>query len=205
MTGPVGSMPAQLQAVAEQAVARVQAAWAHALAAASDSAAVSGPADASTLNSPTAALRRMPALSQLPASSSARCLRVLALSPFVVDWAARHATAFINGVLGEFDTVQDADALTSELARALTDVDDDTSLKVTLRTWRARHQVGIIWRDLLCVNDLESTTAQLSAMAEVAVRATLAWCYAREVQQRGLRSVRCPLRETGEGHGRRSA
>ena len=113
------------------------------------------------------------------------CQRVLALSPFVGEWALREPDAFLAGVQGGFAERPHEGALASELAARVGRIDDEVQLKTLLRDWRAAQQVGVVWRDVLGSNDLDATTAQLSTMAEVAVRVTLNWCHAYEVQRRG--------------------
>ena len=114
-----------------------------------------------------------------------RVQRVLALSPCFAEWAALQPAVFVAGAGGGFATQPDAGALAADLLRRMHSVDDESVLKRVLRVWRREMQMGIIWRDLLGDNDLDATTAQLTTMAEVAVRAVLDWSYAQEARQRG--------------------
>ena len=120
-----------------------------------------------------------------------RLLFVLAGSPFVADWALRAQSADLEALLGGAFSRVPARAEWAHELRGLLDPirlgDDpqDRELKRELRVWRLRCQVGVVWRDLLGENDFESTTAQLSDMAESAIDATLRCCTAREIALRG--------------------
>ena len=119
-------------------------------------------------------------------ATAAAVAHVLARSAFVVEHALRAPLEDVEWLLtGGCAQAPDAAAMRAELQAALAGVDDDAAMKLALRRWRGRAQAGVVWRDLLGINDLDATTGQLSDMADAAITEALAWCTAKETVLRG--------------------
>ena len=112
---------------------------------------------------------------------------VLARSAFVVEHALHSPLEDVLTLLtGAFGRAPSAEEMRADLQATLEGADDDAEMKLALRRWRGRVQCGVVWRDLLGINDLDATTAQLSDMADIAINAALAWCTAKETVLRGV-------------------
>lgn len=76
--------------------------------------------------------------------------------------------------------------LKRRLRSALADVDDEESLLRSLRGFRRREMVRIVWRDFARLVTMEQTTAAVTDLADSVLDATLNWLYERLCRQRGV-------------------
>src|SRR5699024_3920569 len=76
--------------------------------------------------------------------------------------------------------------LKRRLRSALADVDDEESLLRSLRAFRRREMVRIVWRDFAHLATMEQTTAAVTDLADSVLDATLNWLYERLCRQRGV-------------------
>ena len=108
-----------------------------------------------------------------PAFEAARA-RVWEGSEYVAVAAARQPAEFAELLMsGDLARPDPADALAQRLDACLADAADEASLQQTLRRFRRREMVRIIWRDLSGWAPLSETLEDLSELAEVCVRSAL--------------------------------
>lgn len=101
--------------------------------------------------------------------------RVWEGSEFVALCSARDPETFAALLAdGDLDRRLDSEDLDSALAAALSDVTEESGLHKALRLFRRRQMLRIIWRDLAGWADLDETFADLSALADVCIRRSLA-------------------------------
>jgi len=101
-------------------------------------------------------------------------LKVLPASEFVTQWGERHSDR-ADELFASADLTriyEDGDYQT-RLASALEEVSDEVALHQTLRHFRQREMVRIIWRDLSGWADLAETIANLSALADACIALSL--------------------------------
>ncbi len=100
--------------------------------------------------------------------------RVWEASDFVATAAARHPAAFAelleSGDLGRGYGPGD---LSGRLASALRDVADESALHLTLRRFRRREMIRVIWRDIGDLAPLDETLEDLSELADCCIRQSL--------------------------------
>lgn len=122
----------------------------------------------------------------LSAAQQASVLNVFALSEFVLDHACRDPHLFLQQLeTGELSTRQDHNSLTRALSPHLNLCTSEDELQTLLRRFRNRQQLRIIWRELTRQSCLETTTTELSALADVCIEQAYQWLYARHCQQSG--------------------
>lgn len=93
--------------------------------------------------------------------------KIWALSPYAANMSIKHPEWLISLFdSGEIDHALDNHALREELGHLLDDVHDIHKLESTLRIFRNRYMLRIIWRDLAGWSDLHNTMRELSALAD---------------------------------------
>ncbi|AFJ02879.1 Glutamate-ammonia-ligase adenylyltransferase [Methylophaga frappieri] len=121
-------------------------------------------------------------------------LTVLAGSDYVVQQGERKPEQ-VKTLLASDDIRQiyDDETLQQRLPVILDTVTEEAALHQTLRQFRHREMVRIIWRDLAGWADLAETTRDLSALADACICATLAKLYQWQTATDGT-----PLNNDGE-------
>ncbi|MBF7143715.1 bifunctional [glutamate--ammonia ligase]-adenylyl-L-tyrosine phosphorylase/[glutamate--ammonia-ligase] adenylyltransferase [Pseudomonas sp. hsmgli-8] len=112
--------------------------------------------------------------------------QVGAASDFVFEHARRDPSllpALIDS--GDLDRAYAPGELRQQIQAAVRECGDEEALGRTLRRQRARHQVRIIWRDLMRVTDLQGTCTDLSNLADACIDEAYQWLYPRHCQQFG--------------------
>ncbi|MGE8360828.1 bifunctional [glutamate--ammonia ligase]-adenylyl-L-tyrosine phosphorylase/[glutamate--ammonia-ligase] adenylyltransferase [Pseudomonas sp.] len=112
--------------------------------------------------------------------------RVCAASDFVVQQAARDPLMLLDlADSGELERSFQAGELRGQLADCLATCDDEDSLSRTLRRFRNRQQLRIIWRDISRQADLVETCRDLSELADTCIDLAYQWLYPRHCTQFG--------------------
>ncbi|HWV08369.1 MAG TPA: bifunctional [glutamate--ammonia ligase]-adenylyl-L-tyrosine phosphorylase/[glutamate--ammonia-ligase] adenylyltransferase, partial [Pseudomonas sp.] len=112
--------------------------------------------------------------------------RVCAASDFVVQRAARDPLMLLDlADSGELERSFQAGELRGQLADCLATCEDEDSLSRTLRRFRNRQQVRIIWRDISRQVDLVETCRDLSDLADTCIDLAYQWLYPRHCTQFG--------------------
>ncbi|WP_049723495.1 bifunctional [glutamate--ammonia ligase]-adenylyl-L-tyrosine phosphorylase/[glutamate--ammonia-ligase] adenylyltransferase [Gilvimarinus polysaccharolyticus] len=109
---------------------------------------------------------------------------VLAASEFVAKTLSvnpAHLVTLARDSLFRAQTPRDLQALTEQLAAC----PDQPALDRALRLERNRAMVRIIWRDFTRATSMVETTAELSALADTIINATLNWHYAALIKRFG--------------------
>jgi len=112
-------------------------------------------------------------LEQLAAAQQEQYLaHVLATSQFVVDQLERHLPRLVELVDATWFLERSwrVDDWYQALARAADEADSEVALMKSLREFRNREMLRIIWRDFSRQADLEQTLADVSLLAEAAIR-----------------------------------
>jgi len=112
--------------------------------------------------------------------------RVSAASDFVFEQASRD-TGLLPALIdsGDLDRAYAPGELRQQIQAAVRECGDEEALGRILRRQRARHQVRIIWRDLMRVTDLQGTCRDLSDLADACIDEAYQWLYPRHCQQFG--------------------
>lgn len=110
--------------------------------------------------------------------------RVLAASRFVADSLVTHPC--LLGELGEDPwRCYESGFYASRLQELLADVDDEAALLKTLRVFRRREMVRIVWRDFARLAGLEETMRDMTALADACISQALEWWHPRLCEELG--------------------
>ncbi len=110
---------------------------------------------------------------------------MLASSEFVAKTCVTRPDLLVQLIeSGELSAAQSGAQLTA-LREELLACDSDTELDRQLRERRNRAMVRLIWRDFTRAASMQETTAELSALADTLIGATLEWHYRALVQRYG--------------------
>ena len=116
----------------------------------------------------------------------AQFARVTAASEFVIEQSVRDPLMLLSLVQsGELDRAFAPGELCAQIAAAVNAAQTEDELGRALRRQRARHQVRIIWRDLIRQADLVQTCRDLSDMADASIDQAYQWLYRRHCEQFG--------------------
>lgn len=111
--------------------------------------------------------------------------RVFAASPFVADYAIRHPREFTTCVTENIGMPRTADLLEAFAAAACADAAGEADAMAAVRRLRNREMVRIAWRDILGLSDLRTVMAELTALADAFIRASLDYLEATLVDRYG--------------------
>jgi glutamate-ammonia-ligase adenylyltransferase len=118
------------------------------------------------------------------AALASQAATVLAASPFVADLARRKPAMLLQLLAsGELARAFEPGEMAAQLAAALAQPDMD--IAVTLRQFRQRQMLRIVWRDFNRLADTLETVADVSALAEVSIAEALAHSQAALEQRFG--------------------
>ncbi|MBM7424601.1 bifunctional [glutamate--ammonia ligase]-adenylyl-L-tyrosine phosphorylase/[glutamate--ammonia-ligase] adenylyltransferase [Spongiibacter marinus] len=107
-----------------------------------------------------------------------KLLLAIAASPIFLDYCQRFPQALIDlQQQGLLDAPLSAGELTEQLAAECDACSNADELAKTLRQFRYRHWLRLVWRDLNRLCDMVATTAELSALADVCVQQALAFLH----------------------------
>ncbi len=121
--------------------------------------------------------------SQQSADSLLRCLTG---SEFVSDQFTRNPLLLIEMLeSGDFKRHYPDSHYHQQLSQQLQSVDNEESLIRTLRLFRQREQVRIIWRDLQPDSDMQETTRDQSLLADACIGNALEWLYQQACEKWG--------------------
>jgi len=87
---------------------------------------------------------------------------------------------------GDLGASYDPGCYAERLADQLTAVSDEAQLLRTLREFRNREMVRIVWRDLSRAAELEETTGDMTALAEAVLQCALDFLYPRACEELGI-------------------
>lgn len=115
-------------------------------------------------------------ISDAPASFSEDLSRVLTGSQFVTEQLQR-SSELLSDLLesGDLYSEYSEKSYTEKLKARLTKVETENELHRELRKFRQREQVRLIWRDLTRSSNMQTTTRELSWLADACVAETMAW------------------------------
>ncbi|SDF88604.1 bifunctional [glutamate--ammonia ligase]-adenylyl-L-tyrosine phosphorylase/[glutamate--ammonia-ligase] adenylyltransferase [Phytopseudomonas seleniipraecipitans] len=121
--------------------------------------------------------------------------RVAAASDFVTQQGVRDPQMLLYlAASGELERRLAPGELREQLAQLLSECDDENDLARSLRRFRNRQQLRIIWRDVSRQADLVETCRDLSDLADACIDLAYHWLYPRHCEQFGT-----PVgRRTGE-------
>ncbi|NQD81304.1 bifunctional [glutamate--ammonia ligase]-adenylyl-L-tyrosine phosphorylase/[glutamate--ammonia-ligase] adenylyltransferase, partial [Pseudomonas sp. CrR14] len=121
--------------------------------------------------------------------------RVAAASDFVTQQGVRDPQMLLDlAASGELERRLAPGELREQLAQLLSECDDENDLARSLRRFRNRQQLRIIWRDVSRQADLVETCRDLSDLADACIDLAYHWLYPRHCEQFGT-----PVgRRTGE-------
>lgn len=112
--------------------------------------------------------------------------QVLSGSDYVMQWGNRNPDRAKQLVTsGDIHSLYEAEGYRQRLKVVLDDVADETTLQQTLRHFRQREMVRIIWRDLAGWADLAETVRDLSALADACVSQSLDILHQWQCEQNG--------------------
>ena len=112
---------------------------------------------------------------------------VFAGSEFVVQTLLRDADAVLQAyAAGDFARAYRPGEMAQSLAELLAPLEEEMALERTLRQFRNRQMVRIIWRDLAGLAPLEETLEDLSELADVCIAQTLDVLYRWAVEKDGV-------------------
>jgi len=113
--------------------------------------------------------------------------RVCAASNFVIEQVSRDPEMLLGlAEAGLLERSLNLGEMRSLLDGELADCDDEPRLQRTLRRFRNRQQVRIIWRDLTRQAGLAETCGDLSDLADTCVDLAYQWLYTRHCEQHGV-------------------
>ena len=113
--------------------------------------------------------------------------RVCAASDFVSEQVSRDPQMLLQlAEQGWLERSLAPDEMREALAGQVAACDGEDALALTLRRFRTRQQVRIIWRDLSRQADLGETCRDLSDLADASVDLAYHWLYARHCEQFGV-------------------
>lgn len=104
--------------------------------------------------------------------------RVLAISTFALDTLARYPHWLTElDISGELDASPEREELANELQEALEKADDEEAMQRSIRRFRRKRMLGVIWRDLNRVSSytMWDTATAVSQLAELCLDAALTW------------------------------
>ncbi len=106
--------------------------------------------------------------------SSADTIKVIACSPFAAEFCRRSHSVYIElQTSGDLETTFKQTDYESRLATTLTDVNSTSDLMRSLRQFRNREMIRILWRDITQKASLTQTLEELSILAETLLDQTL--------------------------------
>ena len=113
--------------------------------------------------------------------------RTLIGSDFVAEQLQRHPH-WLAELLASGDLLQpyESDTYAQRLDALLASIEDEKELHRTLRLFRQREMVRLIWRDLNRLADMRGTTRELSWLADACIDRTLGWLYQQACQRWGV-------------------
>lgn len=111
-----------------------------------------------------------------PASFSEDLTRVITGSQFVTEQLQR-SSELLSDLLesGDLYSEYSENSYTEKLKTRLSKVESENDLHRELRKFRQREQVRLIWRDLTRASNMQTTTRELSWLADACVAETMAW------------------------------
>ncbi|MGB0205274.1 MAG: bifunctional [glutamate--ammonia ligase]-adenylyl-L-tyrosine phosphorylase/[glutamate--ammonia-ligase] adenylyltransferase [Neptuniibacter sp.] len=111
-----------------------------------------------------------------PASFSEDLTRVITGSQFVTEQLQR-SSELLSDLLesGDLYSKYSENSYTEKLQTRLSKVESENDLHRELRKFRQREQVRLIWRDLTRASNMQTTTRELSWLADACVAETMAW------------------------------
>lgn len=151
----------------------------------------------------------LPGLSDTPERFEADLSRVVTGSNFVTDQLSRRPE-MLPDLLDSGDLYRnyDADSYQQALKQRLDEAETEEQLHQSLRRFRQREQVRLIWRDLTRMSDMRTTTQELSWLADACVEQTMNWLYNELTERWGTpigRHSKQPLRMVVLGMGKLGA
>ena len=139
-----------------------------------------------SLKEAAAALDCSASLDQWSAERWGEFDRVCAASEFVLEQILREPSLLQELVdSGDLDRGFAPGELCAQISAAVRQADSEDALGRTLRRQRSRHQVRIVWRDVLRQADLMQTCRDLSDMADATIDQAYQWLYPRHCLQFG--------------------
>ncbi len=127
----------------------------------------------------------VPSGTGLPAEVVASLPRVWAASDYVAELCVRRPEMFVELVQTDLQRSYAWTAYQQALTAMLSPVTQETELMSTLRRFRQREMLRIIWRDIAAWADLSETMRDLSHLAEACIDTALAKLYAWQCEQHG--------------------
>ncbi|MCP4598445.1 bifunctional [glutamate--ammonia ligase]-adenylyl-L-tyrosine phosphorylase/[glutamate--ammonia-ligase] adenylyltransferase [Neptuniibacter sp.] len=131
----------------------------------------------------------LPVIEQLqegPDSLAADLTRVATGSNFVTEQLSRNPDMLPDLLSsGDLYSNYQEGQYQTKLNNLLSEIETEEQLHKTLRQFRQREQVRIIWRDLTRMNDMRTTTQELSWLADACVEQTMDWLHAQAAQRWG--------------------
>ncbi|MES9889301.1 MAG: bifunctional glutamine synthetase adenylyltransferase/deadenyltransferase, partial [Candidatus Sedimenticola sp. 6PFRAG1] len=113
--------------------------------------------------------------------------RVLEASDYVAQCCQRDPRLLVSLVeSGDLESTFGDDEITAQLAKELEVISDEALLHKTLRLFRRRQMVRIIWRDLTQTASLAETLEDLSALADACIQGALDLLYEWAVAKQGV-------------------
>ena len=117
-------------------------------------------------------------LSNTPSTFNADLNKVITGSCFVAEQLNRNSSMLADLLhSGDLYSSYTEEHYQNRLHDLLSTATDEPQLHRTLRQFRQREQVRLIWRDLTRTNDMRATTRELSWLADACVEQALAWLY----------------------------
>ena len=115
-----------------------------------------------------------------------RLIKVFGCSPFVAD-ACQLRPAMLRDLVdsGDLECSYDEQAYRSRLEKLLASATDVAGLHRTLRQFRNREMVRIVWRDFTRQADLWETTGDVTRLAEACIQCTIDFLYPRLCETMG--------------------
>ncbi|MHA7002845.1 bifunctional [glutamate--ammonia ligase]-adenylyl-L-tyrosine phosphorylase/[glutamate--ammonia-ligase] adenylyltransferase [Aeromonas schubertii] len=131
-------------------------------------------------------LEQQPERATLPEPVRDALLTLLGLSDFVAD-ALHREPALLETLLGsgELEQAERWPNYPAQLAEALSDVQDEESLKRALRRFRRHQMVVIAWRELLGLAPVEESFVHLTRLADALIGQTRDWLYELQCRELG--------------------
>ena len=113
--------------------------------------------------------------------------RVCAASNFVTEQVSRDPVMLLQlADVGLLERSLSVGEMRSLLSEELAGIEDEAGLQRSLRRFRNRQQVRMIWRDLTRQAGLAETCGDLSDLADACVDLAYQWLYVRHCEQHGV-------------------
>ena len=114
----------------------------------------------------------------IPGAEEPAIARLFALSPFVAEFAIRHAETFLALIDAEAITEpRDRTAYDARIAAALENCTDRPAAKTALRRVRQAEMARIAWRDIMHKVPVDAVMHELSALADAMIAAANRWAH----------------------------